>query len=825
MEVVSREDKITHAIIGGGEQINFGITDDAMFMHMLSSTLYSDKILAVARETLCNAWDAHIEAGVTDRAVEITVTNDKLVIKDYGFGIPRSKIGEVYGTYGKSTKKHDGKQTGGFGLGCKSPFAYTDHFEVTSCNEGQKTIYKMTKSSAELEGKPGIVPILTVPTDETGITVTIDLQSATDAHRFEKLLKRLIANGEIFACVNGQTIDVIPFSSAKNGYAITKQEVLENRRGICVRYGNVIYPLDSHEQYRDLYAAAEAVLSKLAGAYRHHTNEQYNLILSAPANEVAITPSREALSMEAKTIKTVTEVLTRFLRMHNERFEIECLTLVKKKVDELLEGGKISALLRRPHMNNVMASTMFQGKRQFVITDAQAAARVLMSQEYPSNGRFEFKDIQHRLTRMIQTKSDKVDIGLIRRFRREYLRAYGKTGVGNPRKWFIKNIIAPVATKLKATDGMDTSRLMIVGNHEMLKGWGGTIEAYPLDGFHCDDLMGYLPFTRQIVVLTHSKANIGDRMRRYTVENEDGSHTGFGNLYGESAGVLAYVVPRTPKKVAAARAFFAEHARVLVDLTANIEYVEPTTRSTGTRVSKPKGYVSLAGCYDGQWFSQDMLTCTDEERRVLKPKFVTLLNARSDKNASRKEIPGFNYVCSHIIKRLYGEEGCAVLSSTQIEKLAKSGVVSLEDFLLAEIGKLLKDKAVKAYLGMTASRVKAAVKSDRSNVDDAIEMVWMNAALFEHFKLCPELSQDKRDLITVWEHLRRNRRFNAAVDALKEVERELPLNKRALKLGMSINASPWIPYLDLKDMQAGIVDTDPNVKDEAIKLFIKACKG
>jgi hypothetical protein len=44
------------------------------------------------------------------------------------------------------------------GLGCKSPFAYTDNFQVTLFCDGVRTIYNMSKSSAAVGGKPSIVP-------------------------------------------------------------------------------------------------------------------------------------------------------------------------------------------------------------------------------------------------------------------------------------------------------------------------------------------------------------------------------------------------------------------------------------------------------------------------------------------------------------------------------------------------------------------------------------------------------------------------------------------------------------------------------------------
>ena len=130
MQVTHEKDHITHAVIGGSQTIDFGISNSAEFFNILSSSLYTDQILAVVREVICNAWDAHIEAGMTHVPIKITTTQDEFIVQDFGHGIPKDKIGEIYGVYGKSSKKDNGEVTGGFGLGCKSPFAYTDHFEV-----------------------------------------------------------------------------------------------------------------------------------------------------------------------------------------------------------------------------------------------------------------------------------------------------------------------------------------------------------------------------------------------------------------------------------------------------------------------------------------------------------------------------------------------------------------------------------------------------------------------------------------------------------------------------------------------------------------------
>lgn len=129
MRVTHSEDFVTHAVVGAMETKECQIAQTAEFFRVMSSSLYSDKPLAVARETLCNAWDAHIEAGCTDTPIKVTLTEDKLIIQDFGNGIPDDMIIPIYGTWGGSTKTDNDGVTGGFGLGCKAPFSIVDHFE------------------------------------------------------------------------------------------------------------------------------------------------------------------------------------------------------------------------------------------------------------------------------------------------------------------------------------------------------------------------------------------------------------------------------------------------------------------------------------------------------------------------------------------------------------------------------------------------------------------------------------------------------------------------------------------------------------------------
>ena len=47
--------------------------EDAQLFKILRSQIYENKILAVVREYSCNALDAHVEAGISDKPIEITL--------------------------------------------------------------------------------------------------------------------------------------------------------------------------------------------------------------------------------------------------------------------------------------------------------------------------------------------------------------------------------------------------------------------------------------------------------------------------------------------------------------------------------------------------------------------------------------------------------------------------------------------------------------------------------------------------------------------------------------------------------------------------------
>lgn len=140
-----KSDKTNVEVDGTHGEWNYGATDLGFMFEILRSKLYSDPIKAIAREISCNARDAHREAKIPKTPIEIdlpsTLSSNHIRIRDFGPGISPDRMSNVFLKYGASTKRDSNQQTGGFGLGAKTPFAYTDTFSITTCVDRVERTY------------------------------------------------------------------------------------------------------------------------------------------------------------------------------------------------------------------------------------------------------------------------------------------------------------------------------------------------------------------------------------------------------------------------------------------------------------------------------------------------------------------------------------------------------------------------------------------------------------------------------------------------------------------------------------------------------------
>lgn len=353
MLVTATDDHITHASVGAKNTRKMGMSSSAEFFQVLSASLYSNPILAPIREVICNADDIHKVSGV-DRPIEIQLTEDSFVVRDFGPGISDEMILPIYGMYGDSTKKKSEKETGGFGLGSKSPFAYVDSFEVISCHKGKKTIYTMSKSDAENNGEPSIVTVLSIPTEETGIQVTMRIKPE-DKQKFQKHINDVLVRGSINATWNGTKVDVwnIPENME---WGVLGNECIDAHQGdtsVVLRYGAVVYPVQDNPEYAQELAAAKTALKMLSSRGTYTRDAFTTLVLFAPPNSISVAPSREQLSYSALTVATIKELLPKIVNT----VQGEVRELLDKEqeshVEELIKTTGYVEILRAQNLNGM----------------------------------------------------------------------------------------------------------------------------------------------------------------------------------------------------------------------------------------------------------------------------------------------------------------------------------------------------------------------------------------------------------------------------------------------------------------------------------------
>jgi len=116
-------------------ELSFDIGDKGMVFSILRKQMYPNPVKTFIQELMSNQRDAHREAGKADMPIDVqlpTSFNPEIIFRDYGPGIDPDRMANVFIKYGSSTKRGSNDQTGGFGLGAKTPLAYTDSFAIST---------------------------------------------------------------------------------------------------------------------------------------------------------------------------------------------------------------------------------------------------------------------------------------------------------------------------------------------------------------------------------------------------------------------------------------------------------------------------------------------------------------------------------------------------------------------------------------------------------------------------------------------------------------------------------------------------------------------
>ena len=278
-----------------------GVINDAMIkatpaaFKALSSNLYTDKPRAIVREVCANALDAHKAAGTLDIPFEIhapTALCSELRIRDYGVGLSHEAILSLYMTYFGTDKNTSNELIGGFGLGSKTPFSYTDTFSVVSRFNGVKSTYS---AFVQDNGTPGIVLLNAEDTDEhNGLEVIVPVHT-NDIYEFQRRAGQVLQyfpEGS-FTATN---INVEPLSyKIRNARFGLRYNGANNNHVVM---GPVAYELDWFK-----------LPDKLYNEYRDIRRFFGQFDIFAEVGEVDVQVSREGLSYDKHSIARLRALL------------------------------------------------------------------------------------------------------------------------------------------------------------------------------------------------------------------------------------------------------------------------------------------------------------------------------------------------------------------------------------------------------------------------------------------------------------------------------------------------------------------------------------
>jgi len=231
----------------------FSIEDQGMIFDILRNKMYSDPILAIAREISSNARDAHREVGISDVPIHIHLPNSLesyYKVKDFGPGISPDRMSNVFIRYTASTKRVDNLQTGGFGLGAKTPFSYSDTFTIVTNVNGIKYNYACYID----ETKVGKLTLLSeAPTDESnGTEIIIPVRNSYDYRNFIKCTKKATQYWDVKPVIKGGSIDYDEVNTIIEGDG-WKMISCDGRsyysRDIKLIIDGIEYPLDGNSAY------------------------------------------------------------------------------------------------------------------------------------------------------------------------------------------------------------------------------------------------------------------------------------------------------------------------------------------------------------------------------------------------------------------------------------------------------------------------------------------------------------------------------------------------------------------------------------------------
>lgn len=341
---------------------NFSFHDEGIIMSLLQDKMYQRKLYTPLQEILSNARDAvrerHLLSLDSERTqamsetdirfkiaalymenkhVDVTLPtglNPVLIIRDYGVGISPERI-TLIRKVGFSTKNTSNIPNGGFGLGLKSLFAYTEQFFIVSFYEGTEYTYVCQKNV----NKMGALVLLNEreSSEQNGVEIRIPIKE-DDLKKLTAHVSEIVRFWETRPTINGvvqeNTDDLLKLESGG---------VISNTSYHLIVTDGMPYQLDLYKYYKP-----NELITLFA--------KDYKIVLFFETGELDLVMTREGLEdseknkeLIAKRIKDLQDEIGAYCRLKTREAQGD-LDIYSRVYEELNRRFALDRVLNREEL-------------------------------------------------------------------------------------------------------------------------------------------------------------------------------------------------------------------------------------------------------------------------------------------------------------------------------------------------------------------------------------------------------------------------------------------------------------------------------------------